>query len=416
MTAESWERARYAVVWVYRFALHTFEMFYRQRGLQVASALAYTTLLSIVPLLTVVFAFAGSLPVFEGAGEAMQSFVFRNFVPAFGETVQEYLGGFSKNASKLTATGIVTLVIIALLLMETIDLAVNLIWRVRQRRSALGRFLLYWAMITLGPLLVGFGLFSTSYVLSLPVVSGVEASLGLQRRLLALLPFLTTSVAFTLLYVLVPSCYVRRTHAVVGGVVAAVLFELAKMGFGVYVRSVSTQEIYGTLAVIPLFLIWIYVSWVIVLLGAYISYCLAGFSLKKERARADRQTWDFEDVWQVLRRLWESQNEGGSLAVHELSPAVRLAPHDVNDILACLEEANWVGRTSAGSWMLARDLDTVTLWDLHHIIPRRLPVSDVRDGGDRYLRALGRALDPHREDAARSLNVPIADVLRKAEE
>lgn len=416
MIAKSLERARQAAAWVYRFALHTFRMFYSQRGLQIASALAYATLLSIVPLLTVMFAFPGGLPGFEGAGDTIQSFVFRNFVPTVGETVQGYLGGFSQNASKLTATGIVTLVVIALMLMETIDNAINAIWRVRKRRSPVGRFLVYWAMITLGPLLVGFGLFSTSYVLSLPVVSDVDVSLGLQRRLLSVLPFLTTSVAFTLLYVLVPNCYVRRAHAVAGGVIAAILFEYAKVGFGVYVRSVSTEQVYGALAVIPLFLVWIYLSWVIVLLGAYISYCLAGFSMKRDRARADAQSWDFEDVWQVLRALWQAQGEGGALSVQALSRGVRMAPHLIDDILACLEQANWVGSTSDGDWMLSRDLDTVTLWDLHRIVPRRLPEDQMQKSSDRWQRALGEALEPHRADAVRSLNIPVADILKKGSE
>lgn len=410
------ERACYGAIWVYRFALYTFRLFYGQRGLQIASALAYATLLSVVPLLTVMFAFPGGLPMFKGLAGTIQSFLFHNFVPAFGETVQHYLGDFSKNASKLTATGIASLVIIALMLMETIDEAINAIWRVRNRRSPVGRFLVYWAMITLGPLLVGVGLFSTSYLLSLPMVSNVDASLGLQRRLLSILPFLTTSVAFSLLYVLVPNCYVRRSHAVIGGVFAAILFECAKFGFGIYVRSVSAEEIYGALATIPLFLIWIYTSWVIVLLGAYVSFSLAGFNMKKDQMRGDQEQWDFEDAFAVLGALWEAQKSGQTLSVQGFAGSgVQLAPHHVSEILHCLERGLWVGRTAQGGWMLSRDLDAITLWDLHQIIPRRLPIDDVRDSDDRWLSGLAKALESHRTDIARNLNVPLSEVLRRAE-
>lgn len=408
------ERARSGAIWICGFSLFTIRQFYRQRGLQIAASLAYATLLSIVPLLTVMFAFPGGLPVFADLGETIQSFLFRNFVPAFGETIQEYLGGFSRNASRLTATGLLFLVIIALMLMATIDNAINMIWHVRNRRGRVGRFLVYWAMITLGPLLVGFGLFSTSYLLALPVVSEMDASLGLQRRILSVLPFLTTSVAFSLLYILVPNCHVRQGYALTGGIIAALMFEMAKMGFGVYVRSVPTEAIYGAIAVIPLFLIWIYTSWVIVLLGAHISFCLTEFKLDRDRSGRDGDWWRFEDAFGVVRALWQAQNTGGAVSVPSLPGAgVRLAQYHVNEILDCLERGKWVERTAEGDWILSRDLDTVTLWDLHRIIPRRLPFDGLHGAADGGLRELEQVLRAHRDELARGLNIPVAEILRR---
>ncbi len=158
-----------------------FHQFVKRRGLQTASSLAYTTLLSLVPLIAVMFSFFGNLPVFKDINEIIQEFVFNNLVPAFGQTVKDYLIDFSIKASKLTTTGIIILVIIALMLMATIDTALNNIWNITSRRKPLARFLIYWAILTLGPILLGIGLYSTSYLLSLPVIDSVDTSLRLKN-------------------------------------------------------------------------------------------------------------------------------------------------------------------------------------------------------------------------------------------
>ncbi|MGY8815691.1 MAG: YihY family inner membrane protein [Gammaproteobacteria bacterium] len=194
-----------------------FRQFYQQRGLQIASSLAYATLLALVPLITVMFGFLGGLPLFENMGNTIQTYIFNNFVPAFGETVLTYLKGFSQKASQLTVTGLVMIFFIALMLMATIDNAFNSIWHIRNRRNPVARILVYWAILTMGPILLGVGMFSSSYLLSLPLISGVEASFGLKERLLTWLPFLTTSMAFTILYILIPNCFVLRRHALAGG-------------------------------------------------------------------------------------------------------------------------------------------------------------------------------------------------------
>jgi membrane protein len=413
MTNRFIDRGTRAVAWLFYFSRFFIRQFYRQRGLQIASALAYTTLLSLVPLLTVMFAFGGGLPVFANLSDAVQAFIFNNFVPSFGSTVRDYIGGFSANAKKLTVTGLAVLVIIALMLMATIDNALNTIWRVGNRRNPVSRFLLYWAMITLGPVLVGAGLVATSYLLALPSVSGVESSLGLGTRLLSVLPFLTTSAAFSLLYTLVPNCHVMFRHALVGGFAAAVLFELAKTGFGIYVKSTSTEAIYGAIAVIPLFLVWIYLSWVIVLLGAHITFCIAEFRLQDERAGRFEDRWSFEDAFRLVGALWRSQGDGQALSPKKLRRlGLRLSQQHANEILDHLLRAKWVERTADGGWVLSRDLDDVTLFDLHRLIPRRLPLEGAGDGEDPWLRELDRVLRGHKGALEKNLDVPMAELLR----
>lgn len=261
---------------LYRFSLFVLRRFVARRGMQSASALAYATLLSIVPLVGVLFSLFGDLPVFSDISKNIWEFAFANFVPEFGRTVQDYLIEFSLNAAHMTRTGIMVLIVIALLLMWGIESALNQVWDIKERRNPVARFLIYLVVLTLGPLLLGIGFYSTSYLLALPVVRNVDTSLMLKARLLTVMPFLTSTLAFALLYNLVPNRPVNRHHALTGGVFAAVCFEIAKYSFGLYVKAVPTYEvIYGAFAIIPMFLVWIYLSWVIVLLGAQVVCCLS---------------------------------------------------------------------------------------------------------------------------------------------
>lgn len=414
------DRLQYAGLWLFFFASFSIHQFYRQRGLQIASSLAYATLLSLVPLVTVVFGFLSGLPVFDNMGDAIQSFIFNNFAPAFGDSIRGYLNDFSAKASKLTGTGIVVLVAIALMLMATIDSALNTIWHVRKRRNPVARFLVYWAIITLGPILLGIGLLSTSYLLSTSVVSEVDISLGfsLRAQLLSWLPFLTTSVAFSLVYILVPNCYVSLRNALTGGVIAAVLFELAKYGFGNYVKSVPTyQAIYGAIAIIPTFLIWIYMSWVIVILGAHITFCLSAFRMESWRHGKKDADWNFVDAFRIVEALWEAQKQGLPLSSARLGQhRLKLPQFQVNEIMGVLESANWVRGTSGGAWVLSRDLTEVSLMDLHRIIPRRLPLNVRQQEGDTALQRLDERLSQHNQSKVEMLDISLRELFKKPQE
>jgi len=399
--------------WLFYFTRYFFRQFYEQRGMQIASSLAYATLLSLVPLVTVAVAFLQGLPMFDQVGDVVQKFIFSNFVPTFGDTIKEYLTTFSSKASQLTVTGLAALFVIALMLMRTIDNAFNTIWHVRAQRNPVSRFLVYWAIITLGPLLLGLGLLTSSYLLSLPLLSEVGVVHGLQESLLSWFPFLTTTAAFTLMYILIPNCFVLRRHALMGGIVAAILFELAKYGFGLYVRTVPThQTIYGALAVIPMFLIWIYTSWVILLLGAHITFCLSTFRLATEKGGRREGDWRFEDVFRIIAMLWEGQKQGRAVGFRDLQTrGVRIPQHQLNEIMEYLESAHWVQKNSSGDWLLSRDLDDVTILDLHHIIPRQLPVQIREAASDQRLAALHTLLHDYVASLEQTLAVPLSHVL-----
>ena len=254
--------------------------FYLSNAMQVASSLAFTSLLSLVPLLTVMFGLFGEISVLQNFSTLIQNFIFANFVPEFGQTIEQYIYIFSMKASQLTISGSVFLVLIAMMLLATIDNSFNRIWKIKKKRNLIKRILIYFSLLIMGPLLIGIGLALTSYLLSIPVIADVDTTFNVKTHLLGWLPFLMTSIAFILLYILVPNCYVYKKYAVSAGVICAILFELAKYGFGIYVKEMSSYEnIYGALAILPLFLVWIYISWVIILFGAHITFCLSSFYL-----------------------------------------------------------------------------------------------------------------------------------------
>jgi len=405
---------RATFIWLYHFVPFLMRQFVERRGLQSAASLAYTTLLSIVPLIGVTFSFFINMPVFKEINDKIQGFIFDNFVPAFGDTVQEYLISFSMKASQLTLAGIIVLIIIALMLISTIDSALNQTWNVVARRKPLSRFLIYWAILTLGPILLGAGLYATSYILALPVLENVDSTLDIKRRLIALMPFITSALAFTLLYVVVPNCYVDRRHALIGGVVAALLFEIAKYGFGLYVKAVPTYElIYGALAIIPMFLIWIYLSWVIVLLGAQIAYALSVFRLGRKDRHANMLDWDFVDAFSIIAELWQAQQKGENLSSIQIRKRGVSIPHvAINEILEKLKDAYWVYRTSAGEWILLRDLNELTLLDLYRLLPSKLP-DKVDKNADKRERQLENVIENISANLDETLSVPIAKLLRE---
>ncbi len=409
---------RHAALWLFYFLRYAIRQFYQQRGLQIASSLAYTTLLSLVPLVTVAFVLMENLPMFQGVGHTLQAFVFENFIPSFGNTIWAYLNEFSKKAAQLTIAGITLLILIAMLLMATIDGALNTIWHVRGRRSLLARFPVYWAVITLGPLLVGVGMVATSYLLSTSLLTEVEASYGLdlKRTLLSWLPFLTTSSAFSLIYILTPNCFVSRAHAVIGGVFAAIAFELAKYGFGIYVKNMTAYEtLYGAVAVIPVFLIWLYVSWVVVILGAHVSFCLSAFRFEREQAGIRDPDWSFTDAWRLLAALRLRQKAGDSLQVSGLRRyAIDIPQHHVSEIMGLLEGAHWVQKDSGNGWLLSRNLAEVSLLDLSALIPKRLPFG-MAAGEDEWSRQLDSLLAAHQGSLQEALAEPIEELLQAAE-
>ena len=229
------------------------------------------------------------------------------------------------------------------------------------------------------------------------------------------MPFYTTSIAFTLLYILVPNTSVNTRHAIAGGIVAAILFELAKYTFGLYVKAVPTyQVIYGAMAVIPMFLIWIYVSWVIVLFGAQISYSLSVFRMEDIGKHHSEIRWGFLDAYQIIGELWLAQKQGTGRSVMQLKKSgVRIAHTSMNEIFDLLIKANWINRNTIGQYYLIRDLGELTLLDLYKILPCKLP-NNMDRPANKWQKSLKGVLADSDESRAVSLAIPVNKALKYA--
>ncbi|MEZ8581032.1 virulence factor BrkB family protein [Vibrio splendidus] len=239
-----------------------------------AGYLAYITLLSIVPMLTVLLSILSSFSVFADVGLVIQNFVITNFVPASGDAVHGALLEFVANTGKMTAVGSVFLFIAALMLISNLDKNLNYIWRVTEKRRAVLSFSMYWMVLTLGPILIGASIAATSYVTSLNLLQNEVVSSAF-NTVIRKLPLITSFFAFFGLYLLVPNKKIHFSHAAAGSLVAALLFELSKKGFAAYITQFpSYQLIYGALAAIPILFVWVYLCWLIVLVGAEVTAAL----------------------------------------------------------------------------------------------------------------------------------------------
>lgn len=353
-----------------QFLSYLFRQFISNRGILNAAALTYTTLFAVVPLMTVSYAMLAAVPSFQGVGQELQGWIFENFVPATGAVVQEYLNDFSSQARKLTAVGVALLAVTSIMMMKNIEAAFNRIWRVTEPRKGLSSFLLYWAILSLGPILIGLGLVLTSYIASLPFITSATEAVG-KGRLLNMLPMLLSATAFTLMYVAVPNCRVPFKSALLGGVVVAILFETAKRGFAAFVTQFPSYElIYGAFAAVPLFLLWVFISWVIILMGAELTRCITVFRLMDHQVKRPH----FYTIIAVLNRLWRAQREGQSLSDRVLLQEVdHLDQGRWDTYLKLLLEDGIVKRSDQGEYLLCRDMGTFTLKDIQKLSPWPLP-------------------------------------------
>jgi len=242
-----------------------------------AGYLSYVTLMSLVPLLVVMLSVLTAFPIFADIKDIIENFVFQNFMPAAGDIVKEHISGFVANASKMSAIAITFLFLFALLLISAIDASLNKIWQVTSKRRKITAFSMYWMVLTLGPVLVGSSIAATSYLASFISIGDYDL-FGLTNIALRALPIFASIGAFLILYMIVPNKEISFKHALLGATLAALLFEIAKKGFAFYVTELpSYQTIYGALAGIPILFLWVYLSWLVVLIGALFTVSLEKF-------------------------------------------------------------------------------------------------------------------------------------------
>lgn len=384
-----------------------------------AASLAYTSVLALVPLFTVVFVTLSAFPAFQQWQETIENFIFQNFVPALGAQVRGYLVEFSSKAKGLQAFGIAILLVTVLSMMSTIDSTFNVIWRIKRKRPLMVRFLVYWAVLTLGPILIGTSILVTSYLVSLPLISDSVSSLGLQSTFLRALPVFATTAAFVMFFKLIPYRPVPFKHAVIGALTASCLFEITKRIFAFYVVNFPSQEaVYGAFATVPIFLLWIYLCWVIVLLGAEVTQCLTTYSAVSSRQRSSIYSNPIYTSFRVLVRLFLAQQAGHALSDKDLLQLEANLGYDaINTSLEVLDRAKWISRNDSFEWVLVRDLHRETVVELMQISPMIMQssnVSDIRlDEADyRFL----KALDDYSEWLRAEMALPLAEIITTPEQ
>ena len=392
---------------LWKFAPYVIAQYKEKDCQQSAAALTYMTLFAIVPLMTVTYAIFSVIPAFQGVGEQLQTLVFDNFVPNTGQEVQDYLMAFSSQARNLTIAGVAMLVMTAFLMLRSIEKAFNAIWGVLEGRKGLSSFLIYWAILSLGPLLLGLGLAMSTYLITLKLLVTEHDSLGVVAWMLQFFPWILTATAFTLLFVAVPNCKVPIKHAMTGGVLTAALFELLKDLFGWIISHSSFEVIYGAFAVVPLFLLWINLLWTIILAGAVLVRILSTYKTVVIGQR-------YPDLVSALLLLWELKGRlaTGSALNNGYLLQLGVESEQWQKIRDALLRHHVIAITDQGEYVLCRDLSSVTLRQLASMvnIPVQMPgVSDYLQNSAWFPGVASRLLsiDQHTEVA---FDVTIAEL------
>jgi len=404
----------------------------QERLFQVASSLTFTTVLSIVPLLTTVFGVMTALPVFDRMRDALHAFLAARLFPEeISNSIFKYLDQFSANASSLTVVSVLSFAITSLTTMLTIDGALNTIWGVHRMRPLAQRLVTYWAILSVGPVLLGVSLTLTSYLAS-AAAGFVTAPPPLVAALLDIAPLLLFTAAYSALYVYVPNRHVRWRDALAGAFVAALAFEGAKRGFALYITRFPTYTvIYGALAALPLLLLWIYYIWIITLAGALLAASLpAIYGRNWNRGQAPGDL--FGDALRVLRVLYRARRTDHAgqvpgLNAYTIRQEARVDYVSTDMILERLEQDGIVIRTrqvvpegplrfkNDDLWLFAADASVVRLervfrlfaFDPAHVAETALdrddPLASFVQGmrladGDTSLEALFRAELPRGRD------------------
>ena len=340
-----------------------------------ASSLTFTTTIGLVPFITVALAVFTAFPMFAKFQDVLQKWLIQSLVPDnIARQVLGYLSQFAGKASRMGTVGLMVLLCTALTLVFTIDRTLNTIWRVRKPRPFGQRVLIYWTAVTLGPVLLGASLSMTSYALaaSKSIVGGLPGGVGL---LLDTVQFALVAAGAAVTFFYVPNTQVRWGHAWMGGLFVSTGMEVARKGLALYLTKVPTYSaVYGAFATVPILLIWIYMTWVIVLLGATLTAYLPSL-LSGRPQRKLGHGWQFQLALEALHSLQgaRAQAEKG-LTLSQLCHALHLDPLRLEPVMRMLVELDWVGHLNEvglkgpqARYVLLADLDTTVLGPLMRV-------------------------------------------------
>ena len=381
--------------------------FLDDRLFEAAGALSYTTVFALVPLSMVVFGVLSAFPVFDQWSGQLSDYVFSNFVPSSARSVEKYLQEFSANTGKLTTAGVIALVISLLITLTSVEATFNRIWRVKTARPKFGRFLVYWTVLTLGALVAATSLALSTRFFALAIFE-TGPGRALEAVMLRLAPMTIELLAFAAIYRVVPHRTIKWRHAAIGALLSVLLFELVKWSIGLYLGSFGAyQKIYGPLAFVPIFLLWIYLGWVSILLGASFAASMSAFRYQPMTMRLP-EGYELYGLLRMLGRFAEQRHKGKGLHsedIQRLEPMLTDAL--VQELLAELCQIGLVSRAESGEWLLARDLDDLTMAELYEACQLRIPIAEA------HLPCREDSLGIAALDELDQLRLPLRDLLRR---
>jgi membrane protein len=401
-----------------RFFGYAFSRFTGDRCMERGAALTYTSLLAMVPLMAVSFAIFSAFPAFDKMKHSVQVYLFESFVPEIGKAIFSHVEQFTSKTGELTGIGVIFLGITSVMLLSSISNTFNSIWRVQETRAMVGRMLAYWAALTLTPLMFGASLSLSSYLFAIAQSTGVTEHIGI-TNLAGLLPLFMQIVGLSILYIVIPYYPVQPRDALFGGVVAGMLFELLKKGFGLYIAHFPTyQTVYGALAMIPIFLVWIYVAWGVVLLGAEITAALPEWraGVRETRHGNIRPARKLVAALSVLRALLLASRDGGGIRSREMYRLAEIAPDVLIEATNVLLKDNYIAKGEGGLWLLGRDLDETSLADLNRAFGLVVETDDFRNIDDTHWgRRLAEKVETFNTSGADAMEISLKALLKPDE-
>lgn len=344
---------------------------YRDKTCQKSAAsLTYMTLFATVPMMTVTYSMFSIIPAFQDLGDELQNMFLEQFLPSNQHDITQYLKTFTEQARQLTVLGVAFLLVSAYLMLKNIEKNFNAIWGIAQGRRGVANFLLYWAILSLGPLLLGVALAMSTYLASFRLLVGAYDSLGLLEWVLKYVPWLLTWAAFTLLFAAVPNCKVPLRHALVGGLATTISFQALKAAFAWIVSHSSFTLVYGAFAAVPLFLLWVNLIWMVILGGAVLVHSIKFYQIDLK----DRSYPDLYASLLVLWQLYQASTRGQSMTEWEILQQ-GLSAHQWQKISDSLLGSHIITQTQQGDFVLCYDLKLLTLQQLADVLglPPALP-------------------------------------------
>ncbi|UJA02291.1 YihY family inner membrane protein [Acinetobacter johnsonii] len=400
----------YEKTW-FQFVLFVLRRFEADRCREQAGSLTYTTLFAVVPMLTVFLVIISSIKALEPARQQLQQLIYSNFLPKTTIAFDKALNAFTDKSSNLTIIGILFLFVTTVMMLTSIEKVFNRIWRVRETRGGIIGFMRYWTIISLGPILLGSAFVISSTMASLNVLSNNFAGYELNGAfVLWLISFCLTVLGFFILNWTIPNRSVPIKSALIAGLFSAVVFELLKNLFGFIMSNFTSYEvIYGAFAAIPIFLLWIFLSWNIVLIGVEISYALTAFTAHKEQKRHPVIM-----LLDLMELFYKKQQHGLSVSDDEALDV--LGRDEIGrwpSYVLMLEQQNLVKRTDDNQYVLVRNLSQVDFWSFYSQLPYPLPkrrdLSKVHHD-DLWIKKIGPALVESDDYLAAKLAIPLSTI------